>query len=120
MDTLTLRSIEVQGEKKQQQTSKEHRKVTARKEKPARNDGQVCILTDEYRNVEVINNLEIIIFYEQEQINKSVWKGLRKKMDGKTLKKVKTDKLCEEFAVRKDHEWSVEKESRESFYYHNI
>lgn len=41
-------------------------------------------------------------------------------MDGKTLKKVRTDKSCKEFSVRKDHEWSVEKDSRESFYYHNI
>lgn len=59
MDTLTLRSIQVQGGGK---TSKEHWKVTARKEKPAENDGQVCILTDDYHNVEVINNLEINIF----------------------------------------------------------
>lgn len=27
----------------------------------------------------------------------------------KTLRKVRIDKSCEEFAVRTDHEWSVEK-----------
>lgn len=33
-------------------------------------------------------------------------------MGGTTLKKLRTDKSCEEFAVRKDHEWSVEKQSQ--------
>lgn len=87
--------------KRKKKSSKEHWKVTARKEKPAQNDGQVCILTDEYCNVEVINNLEINIFCEEGQGNKGVWRDFKKKNDGKTLKEIKTDKSCEEFAVRK-------------------
>lgn len=70
--------------------------------------------------MEVINNLEINIFYEEEQGNKSDWRSLRKKkkkkMGRETLKKVRTDKSCKEFAVRKDHKWSIRKWSPEKFF----